>query len=213
MYTPPAFALRDDALTLQLCRDHAFGMLIATVEADGAPAVEIAHLPMLVEGTDRPVRVLGHVAKGNPIRHALLAGGRGTAVFSGPHAYISPDWYAAEDQVPTWNYLAVHLHGRFEPVTESGDLARLLAAITAPHENDLAPKRPWTQDKMSDGLMERMMKGIVGFRLLVERVEAKAKLSQNKKAPDLDGAIAGLTDRGGPGDLATAAWMARLSGC
>lgn len=204
MYIPPAFRLDDRATILQVMRENAFAVLVA--HRDGA--VEITHLPLLVEERCGDLVIRGHVAKANPIVALIEAGASATAVFSGPHAYISPDWYASEDQVPTWNYVAVHAGGRLVPVTESERTVGLLADLSAENEVPLAPKAPWTHDKMRDGLMARMIKGVLAFELPVDRLEAKAKLSQNKKPEDIAGAVGGLRGRGGSGDRTTADWMA-----
>lgn len=205
MYTPPAFRLDDRDAALAIMRENAFAVLVA--HHDGA--VEITHLPLMVAPRGDGLVIRGHVARANPIVASIEAGAAATAVFSGPHAYISPDWYASEDQVPTWNYVAVHASGRLVPVTGAEATIGTLADLSAEHEAPLAPKTPWTHGKMRDGLMARMIKGVLAFELPVERLETKAKMSQNKTPEDIDGAVAGLRGRGGPGDLATAAWMAR----
>lgn len=203
MYIPPAFRLEDRSAIVTVMRDHAFAVLVAHGEA----AVEITHLPLLVEERQGDLVIRGHVARANPMVAMIEAGAQATAVFSGPHAYISPDWYASADQVPTWNYVAVHAGGRLVAVPEAESTTALLADLSSENEMPLAPKTPWSHEKMPDGLMARMMKGILAFELPIERLEAKAKLSQNKKPEDIAGAVAGLRLRGGLGDLAMATWM------
>ncbi len=206
MYTPPAFRLDDPETMHAVMRDHPFAILVAHHAGD----TQIAHLPLMADGHgDTPV-IRGHVARANPMVEMIEAGAPATAVFTGPHAYISPDWYAAADQVPTWNYAAVHASGTLRPVTGTEPMTGLLADLSAQHEVPLAPKQPWTHHKMTPGRMERMMKGILAFELPVERLEGKAKMSQNKGPADRERAIESLRARGGPGDLATAAWMAGI---
>lgn len=200
MYTPPAFRLEDRNAVLAVMRENAFAMLVA----HRSDTLEITHLPLMVEPRGDDLLIRGHVAKANPIVALIEAGAAATAVFRGPHAYISPDWYASEDQVPTWNYVAVHGSGRLKAVTTAADTTTLLADLSAEHEAPLAPKRPWTHDKMRDGLMERMIKGVVAFELPVERLEAKSKMSQNKKPEDIAGAAEGLRGRGDAGNSAVA---------
>lgn len=211
MYTPPAFRLADRAAALELMRAHPFAMLVA---ATGPGAVEITHLPILVDVDGDSLTLRGHVAKANPMS-GLIAGStaapvRATVVFSGPQAYVSPDWYATENQVPTWNYLAVHASGALEHIADPAAFEALLADLSAEHEAVLAPKRPWTMDKMLPGTVGRMMKGITGFRLTVDLLEAKAKLSQNKNAVDHGGVVAALDALDRPDTVATAAWMRRM---
>jgi transcriptional regulator len=110
---------------------------------------------------------------------------------TGPDAYVSPDWYGAPDQVPTWNYIAVHLRGRLEPVPDDA-LHGHLDRLSADFETRLAPKRPWTSDKMGPGVMDRMMRGILPFRLLVEDVQGTWKLGQNKTPDQQAGAAKGI---------------------
>lgn len=215
MYMPPAFRLDDHAAAIEVMRGHPFALLIA---ATGPGELQIAHLPILVDaGPESGVLSLrGHVAKANPMA-GLIAGStaaasvRATVVFTGPSAYVSPDWYAAENQVPTWNYLAVHASGALVPIDAADAVEKVLADLSAEHEAPLAPKRPWTMDKMAPGTVERMMKGIIAFRLTVDRLEAKAKLSQNKGTADRDGVLAGLAGLAGPNAAATARWMRRLA--
>lgn len=217
MYIPPAFRLADHAAALEVMRRHPFALLVL---ATGAGETEIAHLPLLIdidgEGEGAVLWVRGHVAKANPVAR-LVAGSstdapvRATAVFTGPNAYVSPDWYAAEHQVPTWNYLAVHASGPLTAIDAPDAVDAVLADLSAVHEAALAPKRPWTLDKMPGGLIERMRKGLTAFRFPVDRLEPKAKLSQNKGAADRGGVVAALDARGGDA-AATAAWMRRLAG-
>jgi transcriptional regulator len=98
---------------------------------------------------------------------------------SGPDGYVSPDWYGVDDQVPTWNYVAVHLRGRLERLGD-GLMRDMLDRQSAAYEERLAPKRPWTADKMSAGALDRLMRSILPFRLHVERIDATWKLNQNK---------------------------------
>ena len=203
MYTPPAFHLTDRSRALKIAAEHPFGVFAAALDG----GIEITHMPMKLSEGATGLRLIGHVAKANPLVRAFEAGAIGTAVFSGPHAYISPDWYAAENQVPTWNYVAVHVSGPLSPITGEDAMKDLLAELTDPNESDLAPKPAWTHGKMPQDLLGRMLKGIVGFEMRVESLIAKSKLGQNKAKADTLGAIAGLEARGGAGDLATAALM------
>jgi transcriptional regulator len=214
MYIPPAFRLEDRDATLETMRANPFALLVV---ATARGELEITHLPVLLDADGDDLTLRGHVSRANPAA-GLIAGStaeapvRATLVFSGPNAYVSPDWYEAENQVPTWNYVAVHASGPLQPVAEPAEVERLLADLSAVHEAALAPKQPWTLGKMAPGLLERMMKGIVAFRLPVERLEAKAKLSQNKGEADRGGVVAALDALGGPNAAATAAWMRRVAG-
>jgi len=123
-----------------------------------------------------------HLARSNPIARAGLPLPALIAV-AGPDAYISPDWYGPHDQVPdqvpTWNYVAVHLRGTLEPLPEDA-LRPHVDALSAEHEGRIADKRPWTSAKMTEGAMPRMMRMILPFRFHVTSVEGTWKLNQNK---------------------------------
>jgi transcriptional regulator len=127
-------------------------------------------------------------------------------VFHGPFGYVSPNWYTnPAASVPTWNYVAVHVHGRIERIDGLQDKLAIVDALSARHEAAFA--RPWTSAKMDPPVLERMLGAIVGFRLIVERVDAKFKLSQNRSGDDRTGVIAGLEGRGTSGADLLAAWM------
>lgn len=213
MYIPPAFRLADHAAALEVMREHPFALLIA---AAGAGTVEIAHLPILVDADGEALELRGHVAKANPMARLIAESStespvRATVVFTGPNAYVSPDWYVTENQVPTWNYLAVHAAGPLTEVDDGEAVVALLADLSAEHEAALLPKRPWTMDKMIPGTVDRMRKGITAFRIAVDQFETKAKLSQNKNAADRGGVVAALQALDRPGTLTTASWMQRLA--
>jgi transcriptional regulator len=134
-----------------------------------------AHVPFVAGGDGAWVDL--HLARSNPVIRACPA--PAVMIVSGPDAYVSPDWYGVPDQVPTWNYVAVHLRGTLE-VRPADELRAQADALSARFEGDLAPKRPWTSAKMSPGVMERMMRMIVPLRLSIATVDGTWKLSQNK---------------------------------
>ena len=202
MYVPRHFAEDDLAAKHALIEEHRFGILMVTL--DDRP--EAAHLPFLLErGRGKLGTLRAHVARANPIWRSFESGREALAVFQGPHAYVSPDWYVSPDQVPTWNYLAVHAYGT--PRLLEGDELAHLAALSARNEADLAPKAPWTLEKMPAETVAAMAKGVVAFEIEIARLEGKAKLSQNRGADDIAGAAAGLRARGRENDLAVAELM------
>ena len=147
-----------------------------TVCVDG-PA--IVHAPVLVLPPDR---LRFHVSRGNRAA-AALEHARAIVSCVGPEAYISPDWYMAADQVPTWNYVAVEAEGPLRRL-ERDELVALLDGLSDEHEARLAPKRAWTRGKMRPGLFEGMLKAIVGFELSIESLRGTRKLGQNKADED-----------------------------
>lgn len=172
MYIPTAFAETDPGKLFAFIEAHSFGLLVSTHH--GEPFA--SHLPFLLErGAGPHGTLVGHVARANPQWHDL-DGQQVLAVFSGPHAYISPTWYEAEDVVPTWNYVAVHAYGTFRLVEDVGVLAGILAATVGTYERSLP--NPWPLDADTD-FFRRMVRAVVGFRVEINRLEGKWKLNQN----------------------------------
>lgn len=185
MHPNPAFRQTPAAESLAFARSRGFGTLC--INAESGPL--LAHVPFLVTETDG-LCALVHLARSNPIARVPLPTPAVIAV-TGPESYISPDWYGAEDQVPTWNYVAVHLRGRLEPLPPE-TLRPMVDDLSALFEARLLPKTPWTSGKMSDGSMERMLRMIQPFRLVIETVDGTWKLGQNKTPEQRAGAVAGL---------------------
>ena len=131
------------------------------------------------------------------------------AVFQGPHAYVSPGWYATHPSVPTWNYVAVHASGRPRLLEEPARVTALLARMVTTYE--AGRSEPWRFDSLTEDYVTAMIHAIVAFELPIERLEGKAKLSQNRPAEDQAGAIGGLDASADPLARATAALMAERS--
>ena len=207
MYVPKHFDPADAAWCHALMARESFALLVST-GADGVPFA--THLPLLLDADRGPQgTIVGHLARANP-HAALLAEGRPTlAVFLGPHAYVSPGWYATHPSVPTWNYVAVHASGRPRLVEEPARVTALLARMVATYEAGRA--EPWRFDSLPADYVAAMCRAIVAFELPIDRLEGKAKLSQNRPAADLAGAIRGLEATGDPVARATAALMAERS--
>lgn len=168
MHPNRALAWQDRDAMLALVADIAF----CTICVDGPFLV---HAPVVVAAPDR---LRFHVSRANRSA-AALDGARAIVSCLGPDAYVSPDWYGVPDQVPTWNYLAVEAEGPLTRLDEAG-LAALLDDLSAAHETRLAPKPPWTRDKMSPGRFEAMLKAIIGYELAIEDLRGTRKLGQHK---------------------------------
>jgi len=176
MHPNPIFHDRDREANLAFARARGFGMLAI----NGAEGPLLAHVPFTIAEGGAALHL--HLARSNAIVRALAApGGPVSAVLAvaGPDGYVSPDWYGLPDQVPTWNYVAVHLRGTLELLPQER-LPELLAELSAEFEARLAPKREWVMDKMSPGAAERLMRAIVPLRLSVATVDGTWKLGQNK---------------------------------
>lgn len=205
MYVPAAFALPDIAACHAVIAASSFGLLVTT-GADGLPVA--SHVPFLLDPEDGPSGTLrAHLARANPQSDHLLAGRPALAVFQGPHTYVSPRWYATQPSVPTWNFVAVHAAGT-PRVVEGAEAAAVVARLTAENEAALsaaAGGEPWTMDGLPEAFMERMLRGITAFVLPIDRLEGKAKMSQNRSAADRAGVAAGLDSLDDPLARASAA--------
>lgn len=188
MHPNPAFRKTEAPSNLAFAQARGFG----TLSINGSNGPLCAHIPFLLSQDGSFADM--HLARSNLIARADLPVPAVLAVV-GPEGYISPDWYGTPDQVPTWNYVAVHLRGVLEPrPTES--LREHVDALSARFEADLGPKAPWISTKMSDGVIERMMRMILPFRLRVTEVDGTWKLGQNKTPEAREGAAIGLDARG-----------------
>lgn len=203
LYTPPHFKAGDPAAVARLIEDHPFATLITA--DDPEPAV--SHLPLLMEtGSGAHGTLLGHFARANP--HWRQAQHReSVAIFHGPHAYVSPSWYAEPAKaVPTWNYATVHVLGTLEVIADPLEARAVLDRLVQRFE--AGRDAPWT---LALGERERdaMIGAIVAFRMPVRRVDAKFKLSQNRSSADRVRVIEALAAEPWPEAHATADWMRR----
>ncbi len=204
MYLPKHFEQPDRAALHQLMLEHPLATLV-TSSTDGLTA---DHIPLEYDAASNTLR--GHVARANPLWRAA-AGQAVLAVFQGPQAYVSPNWYPAKAAthkvVPTWNYAVVHAHGTLL-VTESADwLHALVSRLTQHHES--AQPKPWAVSDAPDDYVQQMLRAIVGIELPVQRLVGKYKLHQNHTADNHAGVVQGL-QQGDRSAQAVAALMARV---
>lgn len=200
MYTPRAFAETDLTRLDRLIARDAFVTLVTV--ADGLPFV--SHLPVLYARDGERIVIEGHWARPNPqARHA----GPALVIVHGPHAYVSPGWYADKEEaarVPTWNYAVAHLHGTLESTEDTGRLASIVDRLS--QENEARVGNDWRFGHDRDDHV-RQLRGIIGFRFTTERVELKFKLSQNHPVANVEGAAAALQQLGGEDNVALADLM------
>jgi len=204
MHPNPVFHTEEAQTNLAYARARAFGVL-AVAAQDAAPMV--SHIPFLLDEDGGWAHL--HLVRSNPIARALKNGTLPARLaISGPDSYVSPDWYGVDDQVPTWNYIAVHLTGVLElrPQTE---LHGLLDRQSAHFEDQLLPKTPWTTGKMSEGVMDKMMRQIVPCAMKVEAVDGTWKMNQNKPDDVRLRAADAISGSGLGTDLETLAQMMR----
>jgi transcriptional regulator len=202
MYLHPAFKI-DMAKALPILRQRAFGLFV--VPTSDAPFG--VHVPFLVEETsDAGLRIALHVARANPIHSHMGDGCKALLACSGPDAYVSPDWYGSENQVPSWIYTAVHIEGTAKIMPRETHLEHV-DRLSAEFENRLAPKAPWNSEKMDAKKRAAMLTAIVAITIDVEAIHAQKKLVQHKSAAEQMGAVTGLRGRGDAGSLALAEMM------
>jgi transcriptional regulator len=185
MHPNPAFRGEAEALNLAFARTRGFGTLC--VNGDQGPM--LAHVPFWLNDDATGGEL--HLVRSNPIARAVTGPTTAVIAVMGPDGYISPDWYGDPAQVPTWNYVAVHLRGQLMPA-DPDDMRRHLDRVSAHFEDRLAPKKPWTVDKMPDEALARMMRGILPFRFTLESVAGTWKLNQNKTEDARLGAAAAV---------------------
>jgi transcriptional regulator len=186
VYLPPAFTeARPEVLFAHIER-HDFGLLVS----HGAAGLVASHIPFLVERHGEELHLLGHLARPNPQVEDLSVSREVLAIFSGPHAYISPSWYAAGPSVPTWNYVDVHAYGKMQLVEDDDWLRRLVRRLSDRHE--AGNPAPWRMQDLPEAYLAGMLKGIIGLDITVTRLEGKFKLSQNRPAVDRPRVIAAL---------------------
>lgn len=190
MHPNPIYLQTDERVLLAELELQPFCLIAATV--DGRPMV--AHAPVIQARAEERLCLEFHLSARNPMAAALAAGFDAIIVSLGPDAYVSPDWYDQPDMVPTWDYVSVEAEGR---VTQMGsnDTLEQLTALSAMMEAQLAPKPPWTLDKVSPPRLEALRRGLVGGRMLIDRLEGTFKLSQEKGDAARAGVLAALDGR------------------
>lgn len=205
MYVPPAFAV-DDVPRLQ---DFMEQFNFATVVTGSAGELTASHIPFLVDRSAKPYGVLrAHIAIRNPQLKDLQSATQALVIFQGPHTYISPSWYVNSQNVPTWNYTAVHAYGA-PKIGNKRALIALLKDLTAKQE--AAFERPWDFDSDAAWVQGRLNE-IVAFEIRIEKLQGKFKLNQNRKPEDRAGVIAALSAGDDPAQQAVAKLMERRPG-
>ena len=193
MYVPGHFAM-DEAEVQDLLAHHGAGDLVTATDQGLVSTL----LPFIYDpAAGAHGSLLGHFARNND--HWRLAPvGEAMVILRGPDAYITPNWYASKSEhgrvVPTWNYVTAHVYGELVIHDDVEWLGALVRRLTVKHEADQA--RPWTPDDAPPAFVAGQLRAIVGVELRITRIEAKAKLSQNRPAADIDGVVEGTRARG-----------------
>lgn len=197
MYTPTAFEEKSVAVMHDLIRAHPFGAVITA----GNSGVIASHIPLVLHPAAGDYGTLrGHVARANTQWTEATAETDALVIFSGPHHYISPSWYATKQEdgrvVPTWNYAVVHAYGPLIVHEDAAWLLEHLKSLVDQHERSLEHR--W---KLADAPMDyiqRQMRAIVGVEIPIRRLEGKWKLNQNRSERDHNGVVQGLGELGTP---------------
>lgn len=201
MYIPSSFSETDLTKLFDFIEQHNFGLIVS--QLDNEPVA--VHLPLLLDRqAGQSGMLIGHMARANPQWQA--ANRNVLVVFSGPHAYISPSWYEAENVVPTWNYVAVHVYGILHLVEEGEATVKILRDLVLLHEKSM-PK-PWGF-RDDDEFVNRLAESVVAFQVKITRIEGKWKLSQNHPRERREKVIDALALQRGENSQAIAALMAR----
>jgi transcriptional regulator len=185
MYVPSHFRQDSWPEVRKVIEDHGFATIVSC-SVDGPVAT---HAPLrLVELSSGKFALQGHVARANPHWRLLEQKQRTLAIFAGPHTYISPRWYKHVN-VPTWNYIAVHVYGVPRLVDDHDELKGLLTSLVNRYEGHIEPEHRYTVEGLPADYLEKQMRGIVGFEISVDEVQASFNLSQNRVQEDYDNVV------------------------
>lgn len=205
MYIPEHFKETNSARISALIESNSFGMLVTA--PDGVPFV--SHLPFIFDRTaGSRGKLLCHMARANPQWQHLTAHAEVLAIFQGPHAYVSPSWYASPG-VPTWNYAVVHLRGKPRLIDSESELEALVARLTGVYESGMPD--PW-QPNLAGERRANLLNMIVGFEIAVTDIQAKFKLSQNRPHEDQQNVVEKLGQSSNQTEAALAELMSRCRG-
>lgn len=201
MYAQPAFRI-DQTASLAFADARGFGLVVGVDE--GRPVAST--VPFLLDTSGAPGRVQFHVARGNPLGKLAEKGGSWMMSVQGHDAYVSPDWYASAEQVPTWLYELVHLTGPVS-VIPPDRMVTHLENLSAKFEARLLPKKPWLLDKVSPRRQEMLLHAIIGIEMQIETVEGSFKLNQHKPEADYVGTARALKSQNDASAIAIAQRM------
>ena len=204
MYRPDHFRVDNLTQMHALMRERPFATLVSM----GAQGLSASHLPTVLKDEGSQGVIECHLARANPHWKELAEGHETLMIFQGPEGYITPNWYPSKIEhqkvVPTWNYAVVHAYGRPE-VVQDKDWLRLHVADLTEQQEMMSQPKPWAVTDAAESFVEVMLRGIVGFRFAITRLEGKWKMSQNRDAADREGVVRGLERRAEGDDLAMAA--------
>lgn len=202
MYIPASFAIQDIGRVAKFIRQNSFATLITQTE-EGVPFA--SHVPMLIDTEPPPLgNLVGHLARANSQWRHFRQDREVLVIFHGPHAYVSPRWYATQPAVPTWNYAVVHAYGKPGLITDQTRLDALVKRMIRFYEGD--GENAWSGELPPDYL-SKQLNAIVGFEIVITRLEGKFKIGQNRSKDDVARVYAALSQSTESGDRALAEFM------
>jgi transcriptional regulator len=203
MHTPKHFQLTDHQEAVNFMQKYSFATIVTNI--DGVP--EATHLPFIVEQRDDKLVLVSHFAKANPQSDAVFEE-PSLVIFTEPHAYISPSNYEKDLNVPTWNYLAVHAYGKATLIDDKAEVTKLLEKMIGFYEASYL--KQWAQ--LPDDYKFKMMNGITAFEIVVEDIQGKKKLSQNRTEVERENIIKSLSGSTDQNEKDIAGYMGGLKG-
>jgi transcriptional regulator len=201
MYIPKHFQLSNHQEAITFMQKYSFATIVTVLNA----VPEATHLPFLVEQRGDQLVLVSHFAKANPQAAAVFSE-TSLVIFTEPHAYISPSNYEKEQNVPTWNYLAVHVYGQATLIDDKTQVAQLLEKMISFYE----PGYRGQWDKLPDDYKNKMMNGITAFEIVVTDLQAKKKLSQNRTEVERENIISSFSTSADKNEQEIAAYMSAL---
>ncbi|QEM09877.1 FMN-binding negative transcriptional regulator [Mucilaginibacter rubeus] len=201
MYTPKHFQLTDEQEAISFMQRYSFATIVTAT--DNVPFA--THIPFLVSKRDDKIVLSSHFAKANPQANEII-GKDILVIFTEPHAYISPKHYEKETNVPTWNYIAVHAYGKANILSEGEQTANLLAQMISNYEADYLTQ--W--NNLPDEYKQRIMKGIVAFEIIVDDLQGKQKLSQNRSEVERENITKALSNSSDTVEAEIGKYMSRI---
>lgn len=205
MHVPAAYSMTDSDTLKRFLQAYSFALLVGNglsgSETNEPPFA--VHLPLIMDPSDATC-LIGHVARGNPL-WKMADGRKVLAVFSGPHSYITPTWYGEQNVVPTWNYLTVHVTGTLRVVNDPVSAMEIVDHAVQYYE--ASSDQPWSLESTDQDFREKLISGIVAFRIHIESLQGAWKLSQHHSAERRRRTVEGLRERATGDDREIAALM------
>jgi transcriptional regulator len=180
MYIPDHFSIASQEAVYRIIQEHPLGVLVTST----AEGLDANHIPFELDVNQR--LLTGHVARANPVWQDCQSNSDVMVIFRGNESYVSPNWYPSKhethQQVPTWNYEVVHVHGKLTIQDQEKFVRKVVARLTRQHE--AREPKPWRMGDSAPDYIAKMLEAIVGIEVSITRIEAKAKLSQNREERD-----------------------------